>query len=83
MAKNSNSFIKKQKADKRIKKRNEKQKKKIERRENSPGGGLDNMIAYVDKFGNITSDPPEESGKKQKTTSDTKIIPDPGSSETD
>ena len=59
MAKNNNSFIKKQKADKRIKKRKEKEKKKIERRENSPGGGLDNMIAYVDKFGNITSDPPD------------------------
>lgn len=27
---------------------------------NSPGGGLDNMIAYVDKFGNITSEPPAE-----------------------
>ena len=59
-AKNNNSFIKKQKADNRLKKRNEKQKKKTERKENSPGGSLESMIAYVDKFGNITSEPPEE-----------------------
>ena len=38
----------------------EKEQKKQHRRENSPGGGLENMIAYVDKFGNITSEPPAE-----------------------
>ena len=55
MAGPNNSFIKKQKTEKRLKKRKEKEQKKQLRRENSPGGGLDNMIAYVDKFGNITS----------------------------
>jgi S-adenosylmethionine hydrolase len=58
--KSNNSFIKKQKAEKRVKKRNEKVQKKAERRENSQGGDFDNMIAYVDKFGNITSEPPVE-----------------------
>ena len=62
---NNNSFIKKQKADSRIKKRNEKQKKKLERKENSGTGELDDMIAYVDKFGNITSEPPEEKEVKK------------------
>jgi S-adenosylmethionine hydrolase len=60
MAGPNNSFIKKQKTEKRLKKRKEKEQKKQLRRENSPGGGLDNMIAYVDKFGNITSEPPAD-----------------------
>lgn len=58
--KSNNSFIKKQKAEQRIKKRNEKMQKKAERKENSTGGDFDSMIAYVDKFGNITSEPPVE-----------------------
>jgi len=41
-------------------KRKEKEQKKQYRKDNSPGGGLENMIAYVDKFGNITSEPPVE-----------------------
>ena len=53
-------FIKKQKTEKRLKKRKEKEQKKQLRRENSAGGGLENMIAYVDKFGNITSEPPAD-----------------------
>ncbi len=60
MAGPNNSYIKKQKTEKRLKKRKEKEQKKIQRKENSPGGGLDNMIAYVDKFGNITSEPPAD-----------------------
>jgi S-adenosylmethionine hydrolase len=60
MAGPNNSYIKKQKTEKRLKKRKEKEQKKQQRRENSQGGGLENMIAYVDKFGNITSEPPAE-----------------------
>lgn len=65
MAGPNNSYIKKQKTEKRLKKRLEKENKKKIRRENSPGGGFESMIAYVDKWGNITSEPPEEkSGDK-------------------
>ena len=60
MAGPNNSYIKKQKTEKRLKKRKEKEQKKMYRKENSPGGGLENMIAYVDKFGNITSEPPAD-----------------------
>ncbi|HSO77591.1 MAG TPA: hypothetical protein VLQ76_03420 [Bacteroidales bacterium] len=60
MAGPNNSYIKKQKTEKRLKKRREKEQKKIQRKENSPGGGLENMIAYVDKFGQITEEKPEE-----------------------
>ena len=59
MAKSNNAFIKKLKAEKKKKKRIEKMEKKIERKKNSAGGNLEDMIAYVDEFGNITSEPPE------------------------
>ncbi len=60
MAGPNNSYIKKQKTEKRLKKRREKEQKKIQRKENSSGGALENMIAYVDKFGQITEEKPEE-----------------------
>ena len=41
MRKTNQSFIKKQKADKRIKKRNDKIKKRIERKKNASGEYLD------------------------------------------
>jgi hypothetical protein len=62
MARNNNSYIKKVKADKRAKKRKEKFQKRIDRNRNSEKSSFENMIAYVDKFGNITSEPPEDSG---------------------
>ncbi|HUW93403.1 MAG TPA: hypothetical protein VMV74_09570 [Bacteroidales bacterium] len=66
MAGPNNSYIKKQKTEKRLKKRREKEQKKIVRKENSAGGGLDNMTAYVDKFGQITDEPPvEETPEKE------------------
>ncbi|KAA9340659.1 hypothetical protein [Adhaeribacter soli] len=60
MAKSQNSFIKKQLEQKRLKKRKEKEERKQERHENSAGGSLDAMLAYVDEFGNISSTPPAE-----------------------
>ena len=64
MAKSQETFNKKEKEKKRLKKREEKQKKKEERKaNNSKGGSLDDMIAYVDYFGNITDTPPDPSQK--------------------
>jgi S-adenosylmethionine hydrolase len=70
----NNSYIKKQLTEKRLKKRQEKEKKKKIRRENSQGGGFENMIAYVDKWGNITSEPPkeEEPGKPEEAAENQK-----------
>jgi len=65
MAKSQITFNKKEKEKKRLKKRKEKQEKKEERQANSPGGGLDNMIAYVDHMGNIVDTPPDPSQKKK------------------
>jgi cold shock CspA family protein len=66
MAKSQQSFNKKEKEKKRLKKREDKKKKADERRESSVGGGLDNMMAYVDEFGNITDTPPDPTLKKKK-----------------
>lgn len=59
------TFLKKEKEKKRAKKKLEKAEKKSERKtHNSKGKSLDDMIAYVDEYGNITDVPPD----KQKRT---------------
>ena len=63
MAKSEQSFNKKEKEKKRLKKRELKNKKKEERKANSKGGGLENMIAYVDEYGNLTDTPPDPENK--------------------
>ena len=65
MVKSQNSFIKKQKAEKKRKKKQEKMQKRLDKESGS--GELEDMIAYVDEFGNITSTPPEEPKKDNKT----------------
>jgi cold shock CspA family protein len=65
MAKSQETFNKKEKEKKRLKKRQDKQQKLDERRSNPTAGGLDNMIAYVDEFGNITDTPPDPTMKKK------------------
>lgn len=65
MAKSQETFNKKEKEKKRLKKRQEKLLKKEERKANSEGGGLDNMIAYVDENGMITDTPPDPTIKRK------------------
>ena len=65
MAKSQQTFNKKEKEKKRLKKRQDKLAKKEERKANSPGGGLDNMIAYVDENGMLTDTPPDPTKKKK------------------
>ena len=60
MARSNNSFLKKLREQKKKKKKQEKEERKAERKKNATTGNLDNMMAYVDEFGNITSEPPEE-----------------------
>ena len=64
MGKVRETFGKKDIRSKKEKKRKEKEQKRQERKENKGTGSLDDMIAYVDEFGNITSTPPET----QRTT---------------
>ena len=59
MGKGRETFGKKDVRSKKEKKRKEKELKRIERRENKGSGSPEDMIAYVDEFGNITSTPPD------------------------
>lgn len=70
MAKSQQTFNKKEKEKKRLKKQQDKKLKAEERKSNSQGGGLENMIAYVDEFGNITDTPPDPTIKKKKISAD-------------
>jgi hypothetical protein len=58
MAKSQATFMKKELEKKRLKKREEKKYRKEERKKNATGGDLENMIAYVNEFGEISSTPP-------------------------
>ncbi len=60
MGRSQETFGKKEREKKRAKKREEKALRKKERQENNmKGSGLDNMISYVDEFGNPTDTPPD------------------------
>jgi cold shock CspA family protein len=64
MAKSQQTFGKSEKEKKRLKKREDKRKKKEVRKANSKKGtGFDNMMAYVDEFGQLTDTPPDPSKK--------------------
>jgi hypothetical protein len=58
MAKSQATFMKKQLEKNKQKRKEDKQQRKQERKESSPGGGLDSMMAYVNEFGEIVSEPP-------------------------
>jgi S-adenosylmethionine hydrolase len=70
MARSNNAFIKKQKADKKAKLRREKLQRKLDKKANASSTDLESMIAYVDKFGNITSEPPVEVDNANDTEQD-------------
>ncbi|MCB0476956.1 MAG: cold shock domain-containing protein [Crocinitomicaceae bacterium] len=59
------TFNKKEREKKKAKKKKDKEMKKMERKESSPGGGLDAMMAYVDENGNLVDTPPDPSKKKE------------------
>ncbi|MAE87806.1 MAG: cold-shock protein [Flammeovirgaceae bacterium] len=60
MGRSQNTFMKKQREKKKAMKKKEKFEKKMERKEdNNKGGSLDDMIAWVDEFGNIVDEKPE------------------------
>ena len=59
LARSSASFSKREKEKKRQQKQKEKLARKEERKANAPGGGLENMMAYVDENGMIVDTPPD------------------------
>mgnify|MGYP003579255857 CR=1 FL=1 len=60
MAKSQATFMKKQLEKNRQKKKEDKEQRKLERQQNSTGGGLESMMAWVNEFGEIVSTPPEK-----------------------
>jgi cold shock CspA family protein len=63
MGKSQETYNKKEKEKIRLKKRQDKLAKKEERKANSDGGGLENMMAYVDENGMIVDTPPDPAKK--------------------
>jgi cold shock CspA family protein len=71
MPKSQASFTKKEKEKKKLQKRQEKEERKKERQANSSKGkSLEDMMAYIDENGNITSTPPDPTKKKTIKTDD-------------
>ncbi len=64
MGRSQETFNKKEVRNKKEKKRKEKEKKRQARKESEKKSSLDDMIAYVDENGMLTSEPPDLSKKK-------------------
>src|SRR5687768_16214248 len=74
MAKSKDTFGKKEKEKKRLKDRKDKQEKMDERKANAKKGkSLDEMMAYIDENGNISSTPPDPRKKKTFNQEDMQI----------
>jgi cold shock CspA family protein len=73
MGRSQESYNKKEVRNKREKKRKEKEKKRLARKENDKGSGPDDMIAYVDEHGRITSTPPDPGKKEEIKAEDIQI----------
>lgn len=65
MGRSQETFNKKETQKKKLQKRKEKEQRKEERKANAKDGSkLEDMLAYVDENGNISSTPPDPSKKK-------------------
>ena len=65
MAKSKETFNKKDKEQKRFKNKQEKKQKMEERKANKKkGSSLEQMMAYIDENGNLSSTPPDPRAKK-------------------
>lgn len=72
MGKSQETFNKKEKEKKRLKKRQEKLARREERKA-GPKKSLDDMIMYVDEYGNFTETPPDHTKKKKIKAEDIEI----------
>ena len=71
MAKSQTSISKKEIENKKAQKRKEKEQRREERKANAKDGkSLDDMMAYVDEYGNISSTPPDPTKVKSVKTDD-------------
>jgi cold shock CspA family protein len=74
MAKSRTTFNKNELVKARLKKKKEKEQKKEDRKANSgKGKGFEDMLAYVDAYGNIVSTPPEPGHRQEVNPEDIRI----------
>lgn len=59
----ADSFGKKEKEKRKQQKKKEKEQRKIERQSQAKSGSLEDMMAYIDENGNISSEPPNAERK--------------------
>jgi cold shock CspA family protein len=64
MGRPQETFNKKEVRNKKEKKRKEKEKKRLIKKETGKTNSFDDMIAYVDEFGMLSSTPPDPTKKK-------------------
>jgi cold shock CspA family protein len=64
MAKSQDTFAKREREKQRIKKQQDKREKMKERKANEKSKSLEDMMAYLDENGNLTSTPPDPKKKK-------------------
>ena len=67
------SWNKKEREKKKQKEKKDKAEKMKERKDNPKSGGMDDMIAYVDEFGNFSSTPPDPRKKVEIKLEDIEI----------
>ena len=74
MARSTETFSKKEKEKARLKKAKEKKEKAEDRKANGgKGKSLEDMMAYIDEYGNITSTPPDPSRKIKINSEDIQV----------
>ncbi|TPG62410.1 cold-shock protein [Hymenobacter nivis] len=74
MGRAQETFGKKENEKKRLKKKNDKEEKREQRKANAkPGQSLDEMLAYVDENGNISTTPPDPTKKRVIKDEDVRI----------
>ncbi|MBU8892256.1 MAG: cold shock domain-containing protein [Bacteroidales bacterium] len=73
MGRSQETYNKKEVRNKKEKKRKDKEKKRLARKENEKKGSLDDMMAYVDENGMITSTPTDPTKKKDIKLEDIEI----------
>lgn len=66
MGRSQETFGKKEVRNKKERKRKEKAQKRLAKKEKEKTGKLEDMMAYVDEFGNITATPPDPEQKKEE-----------------
>jgi len=73
MGRSRETFNKKDVRKKKEKKRKDKLAKKMAKRDDDNKGGLDDMIAYVDEYGNITDKPQDPADKEDLNAEDIEV----------